>query len=173
MAPEDEDKEAAPGPHGPGHARPVERTLVITLCGIPGSGKSTVAAHLVRQLGDAEVIATDAMGGRGRPYEKLRRRLAELAGRRRYVVLDGTFYKREHRDAVRAMGFPVLLVYLNCPLGVCMGRNRGRPEGIPAKGVAGISRRFEPPADEEEPLVILTEHVGPEAAARHIAETGR
>lgn len=145
-----------------------KRTLVIALCGVPGSGKSTVAAALIRQLGDVEVIATDAIGGRAGRYEALRRRLAELAGRRRYVVLDGTFYSREHRDAVRAMGYPALLVYLKCPLEVCLERNRTRRRGIPEKGVVGIWRRFEAPAEEEWPLVVPTDRTAPEAAARRI-----
>lgn len=153
---------------GTGPERRNERTVAIMLCGIPGAGKSTVAAQLLRRLGDSEVIATDAIGRRGGRYAKLRRRLAQLAGRRRYVVLDGTFYLRRHRDAVREMGHPVLLVYLDCPLEVCLQRNKARPQGIPEKGVAGIARGFQPPAREEWPLIIPADRTEPEAAARRI-----
>lgn len=156
-----------PCPGGGGEQPQGERTFVIVLCGLPGAGKSTVAAHLARQLGDAEVIATDVMGGH-RPYERLRRRLAGLAGRRRYVVLDGTFYSRRHRDAVRAMGYPILLTYLTCPLEVCLLRNTMRPRGIPEGGVRGIARRFEAPTAEEGPLRVPTHRIGPQAAARRI-----
>lgn len=145
-----------------------KKTLVIMLCGIPGSGKSTVAAELVRRLGDVEVIATDVIGGRVGRYAKLRKQLDQLAGRRRFVVLDGTFFSRDVRDEVRNMGYPVLLTYLKCPLGVCLERNEARRAAIPVKGVIGMQRRFEPPGEDEWPLVIHTDRTTPEAAARRI-----
>lgn len=148
--------------------REAKGTLLIVLCGVPGSGKSTIATELIRHLGDVEVIATDAIGGRYGRYTKLRRRLDELAGRRRYVVLDGTFYARRHRDAVREIGYPVLLVYLKCPIEVCLMRNRARRKPIPVAGVLGIHRRFEPPTPEEWPLVIPTDRTEPGAAVRRI-----
>jgi predicted kinase len=138
------------------------------LCGIPGSGKSTVAAELVRRLGDVEVIATDVIGGRVGRYTKLRRQLDGLAGRRRFVVLDGTFFSRDVRDEVRKMGYPVLLTYLKCPLAVCLERNEARRAAISIKGVIGMQRRFEPPGEDERPLVIQTDRTDPEAAARRI-----
>lgn len=148
--------------------RSEKNTFLIMLCGIPGSGKSTVARELIRQLGDVEVIATDAIGGRGRRYGKLHRRLEELTGVRRYVVLDGTFYSRERRNEVRAQDCPVLLVYLNCPLELCLARNRDRRDGIPERGVHAMARRFEPPSEDERALEIRTDQTDPEATARRI-----
>lgn len=143
-------------------------TCVIVLCGLPGAGKSTIATALARELDDAEVVATDAIGGRGARYPRLRRRVAELAGRRRFVVLDGTFYSREHRATVRALGHPVLLVYLECPLEVCLRRNRAREAEIPERGLRAIQGRFEAPEADEGPLVIHSDRVTPEAATQRI-----
>lgn len=145
-----------------------KETLLIMLSGIPGSGKTTIATALIPLLGDVEVISTDVIGGRRGRYAKLKRRLDELAGRRRYVVLDGTFYSRAHRDGVRGIGYPVLLVYLRCPVEVCLARNRERRAAIPEKGVLGIRRRFEPPGPDEWPLVIDTDTTSPAAAAQRI-----
>lgn len=145
-----------------------KHTLLVMLCGIPGSGKTTIATELIRLLGDVDVISTDAIGGRSGRYAKLKQRLDELAGRRRYVVLDGTFYSRAHRDAVREIGYPVLLVYLRCPVEVCLERNRQRPGAIPEKGVLGMRKRFESPGSDECPLVINTDKVTPAAAARRV-----
>lgn len=147
---------------------PRKNTHLIVLCGIPGSGKSTVARELIRQLGDVEVIATDAIGGRGRRYEKLHRRLEKLTGDRRYIVLDGTFYSRDRRDEVRALDYPMLLVHLSCPLELCLVRNRDRRDGIPERGLRAMARRFEPPTEEERALEIRTDQTDSRTAARRI-----
>lgn len=144
------------------------RTRILMLCGIPGSGKSRLAAELARELDDAEVIATDEIGGRGGRYRKLAHLLDERIGERRYLILDGTFYSREHRDAVRETGHPVRLIYLECPLEVCLERNEGRPDAIPEKGVRAMAARFQPPGEDEEPIVIRSDRTDPEAAARRV-----
>lgn len=138
------------------------------LCGLPGSGKSSVAAALARRLGDGdvEVLSTETIGTRQDRYGELRERLDELAGRRRYVILDGSFFRRELRDAVRATGYPVLLAYLKCPLRVCLHRNEMRDSVVDSGGVIVMHHRFEAPEDDESPVIIQTEQVTPEVAGR-------
>jgi tRNA uridine 5-carbamoylmethylation protein Kti12 len=140
------------------------------LCGIPGSGKTTLAAELRARLGEAEVVTADLVATRKGHYENLKQRLDEAADRQRYVILDGTFFRRELRDAVRAMGYPVVLAYLKCPLRVCLQRNEGRSEGIDSGGIILMHHRFEPPEEDEHPLVIHTERAVPSVTAALIRE---
>ncbi|NIV25361.1 MAG: AAA family ATPase [Gemmatimonadetes bacterium] len=141
---------------------------MIMLCGLPGSGKSTIAGALAERLGSTEVLAIDDIGARKDRREALKQRLDRAASRSSYIILDGAFFRRELRDGVRGLGYAVLLVYLKCPLRVCLQRNESRQETIDSGGVIVMHHRFQPPAADESPVVLPTERIAPEVAARLI-----
>lgn len=147
---------------------PDRQKLVIMLCGLPGSGKSTVAELLAERLDGAEVLAIDDIGPRKDRHEAFRRRLDRVSEHSSYIVLDGTFFRRELRDSVRALGYRILLVYLKCPLRVCLQRNESRQETVDSGGVIVMHHRFQPPDADEAPVVLHTERIAPQVAARLI-----
>lgn len=142
------------------------RTTIVLLAGPPGSGKTSVARALRERLQDAVVFASDEIGGDR--YRGLARAARDAAGRHRVVILDATFYMREYRDRVRALGYPTLVVHLDCPLDVCLRRNAERAQPIPAPAVRDLWARFEPPGKEEDAIRIDADRTSPEAAARRI-----
>lgn len=134
------------------------------MTGLPGTGKSTVAAALARETG-ARVLSTDRIrAASGRPgfsrsakggvYE----RMFALAGRTlesgRSVILDGTFYlerlRRAGAAAGRRAGASVFVVEVVSPVPVVKRRMdrrlraaRGpRPAAFMVHGI--IKRSFEP-----------------------------
>ena len=113
----------------------------------------------------------DAVGVRKGHYENLKARVDGLADTRRYVVLDGAFFRREVRDAVRLMGCPVRLVYLKCPLRVCLQRNELRDEGTDSGAVIVMHGRFEEPEADESPVIVPTEQVTPDVGTRLVIQS--
>ena len=104
--------------------------MLIILAGLPGAGKSTVAAALGRELG-AMVLSTDRIraehGGspsfspaaKGGVYERMFARAERGLRARRSVVLDATFYLRRLRQAGAAVGrrarVPIFLIEVVLP----------------------------------------------------------
>ncbi|HSP98973.1 MAG TPA: AAA family ATPase [Candidatus Dormibacteraeota bacterium] len=108
------------------------RALII-VCGLSGSGKSTIAAALAARTGfvhlntdrTRKALAGLAATERGGPelysaersaatYAALHTAAGEALAAGRGVILDGTFQRREHRDRARAVadaaGAPALIV---------------------------------------------------------------
>ena len=123
-----------------------KRGVIIIFCGPPGAGKSTIARRLAEVLGDSIVLSTDQLGSRA--YLKMEREVENNLGKHRYLILDGTFYKREQRNRIHDLTsgkVNLILVHVNCPLKVCLERNRLREKPIPDRGVISIWRAFERP----------------------------
>ncbi len=138
------------------------------LCGLPGSGKSTVAAALAERLEGAVTLDGESIAVRKDRLETLRDTLDEVGRSNRYIILDGTFFRREQRDTVRMLGYPVLLAYLKCPLRVCLQRNEMRDGMTDSGAVIVMHHRFQEPEIDETPVVIYSERVTTDVAARLI-----
>jgi aminoglycoside phosphotransferase family enzyme/predicted kinase len=139
--------------------------MMIVMTGLPGTGKSTVAAALARDLG-ADVLSTDRIrreaarppgfspADKGGVYERMFARAERRLRAGRSIVLDATFYRERLRASAlsvgRKAGTCVFLVEVVCPERIVRERmdkrlraaRRSRPAGF---GVHRIIRRsFEP-----------------------------
>jgi len=122
--------------------------MVIIFCGIPGSGKSTIAGMLLQRLtaqGRVRVFSSD--NTKGPVYRKFIKAVTSTRNGEDFMIFDATFYKKEWRRQIRAAAQDekVLTVYLHCPLEVALSRNRERRPNISEKAVHIVFHRMEPP----------------------------
>jgi hypothetical protein len=122
--------------------------LLVVVCGLMASGKSTTSRVLAERLGAERYVADDIRAdarAAGRPadvpgfsrevYDTMLERAGELLAAGRSVVLDGTFrrrgLRRRARDTAACHGARFLLVECACDPDVCRTRLGGRddPEG--------------------------------------------
>jgi adenylylsulfate kinase len=158
-------------------------SFAVWLTGLPASGKSTVAAALRARLEarglPVEVLESDAVRRVVTPAptysleerEQFYRALAffgsRLVARGTVVLFDATATRRAWRDLARSLIPRFLEVAVECPLEVCLARDR---KGTYRKGrtgesttVPGLQAPYEPP---ERPEVRLdTTCLSAEAAA--------
>jgi aminoglycoside phosphotransferase family enzyme/predicted kinase len=122
-----------------GYAAKLGAPLLLVVCGLSGSGKSSLAAELAATLG-LELLQTDAVRcelftaiktpaeynqqkyqpqNRQRVYDEMFRRADELLSQRVSVILDGTFLAAKLRtDAVSLAerhGAQALVIHCHCP----------------------------------------------------------
>ncbi len=142
--------------------------MLIIVCGLPGTGKSTLAAALASRLG-AELLSSDVIRKKAFPvptysedektrvYEKMagmcRRALAEGKD----VVADATFYKKSMRERFRsiAQGSGTRAFTVICVLGEkeaeerIGARGRGGPSDADFAVHLRMKKEFEPMDDTE------------------------
>lgn len=139
---------------------------VIALCGLPGAGKSTLAAALARSTDfvvlDRDMLRTEFPHAGYAPADKrllnelVRARMLANLLARRDVVLDGMTLARESdrarfAETARRAGADWLLVWLDCDPETARSR-LARDPSHPAVDrepalVDAVLARFEPPAD--------------------------
>lgn len=162
---------------------------VIWITGLPGSGKSTIAARLRQRRPDSVLLSMDEFRKVVTPkpdYSENEReylyRSIVFTAQTAYdlghnVIIDATANRRRWRDLAREMIPGFCEVYLDCPLETCIRRERARadtygaPAGIYEKAkegfpVPGISAPFEEPQAPE--LIIHTDTESPEKAVEKV-----
>lgn len=139
--------------------------MVIIFCGIPGSGKSTLAKILhkkLEKLGRSKLFISDDISSK--VYKKISVLLKENLNKFDYIVVDATFYKREWREMVRKIcgKDKVITLYIDCPLKVCLRRNKKRKNPLPDKVLYIIHHQMEKPRHPT--LVIDAQKTTPKTA---------
>ncbi|WP_435124224.1 AAA family ATPase [Halobaculum sp. D14] len=133
--------------------------MFVLLCGLPASGKTTLATGLQRRLADAgytfELLHSDDY--RRRTYERMYER---VAGSDADWILDGTFHRREWRVRFQTLR-NVYVVWVDAAVETCVARNRARDEPISERGVYAVDAAFEPPRAD---LTLDTDELTVEAA---------
>jgi adenylylsulfate kinase len=160
--------------------------FAIWITGLPASGKSTIVAHLLpklQQMGlPVEVLESDEVRRTLTPhasYSKDERdmfyRALAFTGSRLMahgitVIFDATASRRVYREFARQLIPRFAEVAVECPLAVCMERDK---KGTYEKGhrgesatVPGLQAPYEAPSNPE--VTIDTTTIVPDHAARQI-----
>lgn len=179
------------GPYFPDHSSPITpqgQAFAVWITGLPASGKSTIVSILrprLEAMGLAvEVLESDEVRRALTPaptYSQAERdlfyRALVFTGQRLVangvtVLFDATASKREYRDYARRVIPRFVEVAIDCPLEVCMQRDR---KGTYEKGrrgetdtVPGLQVPYESPLNPE--LKIDTTIVQSDEAARQVLD---
>ena len=144
--------------------------MIIIFCGIPGSGKTTIAkilSEILAKFGRVKLIVSDQI--LGKVYKRILIQLTESLNEMDYILVDATFYKKRWRVMAEAIAGKdnILLCYLCCPLETCLARNKERNPSLPEKVIHIISKEMERPLEPD--ITIDTEKITPQTAAAEIA----
>jgi predicted kinase len=143
--------------------------MIILICGVPGSGKSTIAGLLAQRTG-ATLLSTEKF--RRKVYHRLMKELERTESEK--IILDGTFYRREWRESVKEFakrkGIPLLVVWVKSSLQTSLQRDAKRETPIGERAVKIIHAEFEKP---EADVVIDSEKLTPEEAVEIILSATR
>jgi predicted kinase len=132
-----------------GAAAIIPRMEAVVLCGVQGSGKTTL--YRDRFLDTHVRVAMDLLRTRQREAEFLR---VCLATRQPFVV-DNTnptpADRRRYVEPAREAGFRVIAYLVDASAAEALARNAERAgrRRVPAAGLVGTSRRLLPPVPEE------------------------
>ncbi len=114
----------------------------IWITGLPGSGKSTIAKELIKELEGVKLLSLDEIRKeivslpkftkeeREYVYKVLAEKAAKLVSEGQNVILDATGNRLIWRDYARNLIPNFMEVYVKCPLEICIKRESSRPEGL-------------------------------------------
>ncbi len=165
----------------------IKNAFAVWITGLPASGKSTVAAALIRQLADrgvdAAVLESDVLRQvfthepsyedeeRDAFYRQMVYVGVLLTQHGVPVIFDATANRRAYRDRARQQIPRFVEVYVDSPLAICIARD---PKGIyrkaregASRSVPGLQAAYEPP--ESPDLIVNGAQETPEAAAERVA----
>ena len=140
---------------------------LIALCGIPGSGKTTLSKQLASES-DAVLYCFDKRRGAFSPTKseeaklQMYKEIAEELKLGNSVVCDDLNTKKLRREqllsAVSQIDCFKKLVVLDTPLEECLKRNSKRQRRIANEIILNIKRKYEPPTLEEgwDEIVFVT-----------------
>jgi len=164
---------------------------VLWITGLPGCGKSTVALKVKELLPDTAILRMDDLRKivtpaptysaeeREHVYRALVYTAKALYEAGQNVIIDATGNRRSWRQLARELIPAYKEVYLECPVELCIEREKTRtdthaaPKNIYKKGkagwpVPGINVPYETPENPE--LIINSGKETPEAAAEKIVK---
>ena len=157
------------------------RGRLVIFCGIPGSGKTTIAKLVANSVKDAILIQTDGVRAMlAHPtfsseesrfvYDACFGIAREALKNGYLVMLDGTFmredYRSEARNELRECYRRADTVWVSCGLETALKRNaKRRSARVPPEKVQGIFRGFEPP---RRALRLDTSRLSPSVAAGRV-----
>jgi predicted kinase len=161
--------------------KPNTRPRLIIVCGLPGSGKTTLARAIEGELGAIRLCADEGLDalsldlwdeGRRAKGEALQWRLEQLLLKRGIsIIIEWGTWGRDERDALRlgarALGADVELRYLSAPSHVLLERVQRRGMEKPPIEREHISRWLEmlqPPTADEMALFVKPLTTGLEQA---------
>ena len=131
---------------------------MIVLCGIPGSGKTTMSAQLAEQH-NAKLYCFDSLPHAHHPKyadavrSQMHKDIAEDLRNGQSVVVDDLHTKLKWRQgllsAVADIDCKKILVVMDTPLEECLRRNANREMRLPDFVVESIHQSFEPPTLDE------------------------
>jgi len=156
---------------------------LLVFCGIPGSGKTTIARMVAKSDPLSVLVQTDAIRSMipvptfsAEESEMVYRSCVEVAklwlDRGRLVILDGTFGSSRRREMtlseLSGHCAGVDIVYVVCDLQTALRRNSTRYARVPPERLEGIYGAFEVP---DNALRINTSEAAPEAAAEMVVRS--
>lgn len=125
------------------------QTLYV-MCGIPGSGKSTLSKKLANEQNLVR-LSLDEMGYVRQ--HKLIPHIVDALKEGKSVVADSLYTKEKWRTellkAVKPIGCRCVLLHMSTPLDECIRRNAGRENTLPDFVIEDIYNSIEPPTLDE------------------------
>ena len=160
------------------------KSRLILFCGLPSSGKSTIARLVASELGNAVHIQTDIIrymfpkpsytrDESSFVYSAMFQVGKEALRRGFDAILDATFLKEDYRaEAVRKLSrfySKIYIIGVTCALDTVVARNNRRKgaEVVPTETLLRFHSMYENPKNA---IVVDSDKLAPESSARFILE---